>query len=494
MEKISSEEYGLGKKVGLLLGLFLFLLLLFVPPFGGISEPAKRMLGITLLMATWWITEAVPLAVTALLPLALYPILNIASAQEASANYADQNIFLFIGGFLIAFGLERSGLHKRFAYRILSLIGGNPSMILLSFLLVTWALSMWISNTATTLMMLPIGLAVLAHISDVGGDKQSHGHIKEALMLGIAYAASLGGVGTLIGTPPNIIFKGYLERTFPEFSISFAKWMLLMVPFSLVFLLVLWLLLMAVLPVGGRQAVDKSHIGAEARKLGRLSRGELMMLTVFILTALLWTFRADINLGSFTIPGWSNILPNPQLATDSTVAMAMALLCFILPVNHRRGEFLLSLDDVKRIPWHIILLFGGGFALAQGISTTGLDIFLGSKLIFLKAFPIFLVVAFIALLLTFLTEVTSNTATTSAMLPLIGPLAVPLGVNPILLLLPATLNASFAFMLPVATPPNAIVFGSGYVRMNTMVRVGLRLNFIGVILTTIFIMLASPIL
>jgi sodium-dependent dicarboxylate transporter 2/3/5 len=494
MQSAGENAYGLKQRIGLPLGLVIFLLLLLIPPFGGIEPAAQRTLAVAALMAVWWITEALPLAATAMLPLLLFPLLGIADAQATSVNYANKNIFLFIGGFLLAFGLERWGLHRRFALRILGLVGGRPAQLLLAFMLVTWFLSMWISNTATTLMLLPVGLGVLAHLAPNGeSNGGGGGNFREALMLGIAYAASLGGIATLIGTPPNIILKGYLETAFPgSVSISFAKWMALVLPLSLVFLFILWVMLQYLLKVGRKELGSGTAFVRDAlKRLGRLSRGEWMMLTIFVLTALLWIFRADIDLGAFTIPGWAGLTPWPDLFHDSTVAMGMALLCFALPVSWRKGEFLLTWAEGRKLPWNIVLLFGGGFALAFGITNSGLDKFIGQQLAGIKVLPIVLVVAIIALLMTFLTEITSNTATTSALLPILGPLAAPLGVHPLVILLPATLSASFAFMLPVATPPNAIVFGSGYVRMGTMVRVGLWLNFTGVILTTCFVMLVQ---
>ncbi|OPX21191.1 MAG: hypothetical protein B1H03_07555 [Planctomycetales bacterium 4484_113] len=457
MATATSEGYRLKHRLGFFLGLIAFVAILLLPRFGGIEPMAQRTLAVAALMAIWWITEAAPLAVTALLPLLLYPLLGIANAQSTAVNYGDKNIFLFIGGFLLAFGLERWGLHRRFALKIISLIGGQPARLLFAFMLVTWFLSMWISNTATTLMMLPIGMAVLAHLTFIKdeGANAGAGHLKELLMLGIAYAASIGGISTLIGTPPNIILKGYLEKEFPAISLSFAKWTAMVLPFSLVFLVILWFYLLKVLPPGRGVEANRDY------------------------------------LHDFTIPGWSHLFPWPKLFHDSTVAMGMALLCFILPADWRKGVFLLTANEIKRLPWHIILLFGGGFALAFGIKTTHLDVFIGHQLGFLHLMPLFVVIAGIALMLTFLTEITSNTATTSALLPVIGPLAIPLGLNPMLLLMPATLNASFAFMLPVATPPNAIVFGSGYIRMDTMVRVGFWLNLIGVLLTTAFVMLVK---
>lgn len=485
------------KRIGLILGPLLFLLIYLVPPFGDIGQEAQRMLAVAGLMAVWWITEAIPLAATALMPLLLFPLLGLADAQSTSVNYANKNIFLFVGGFLLAFGLERWGLHRRFALRILALIGGQPARLLLAFMLVTWFLSMWISNTATTLMMLPIGLGVLMHLRREGQQNSVGSPLHESLMLGIAYAASLGGIATLIGTPPNIILKGYLETAFPgAVSISFAKWMGLVLPFSLVFLFILWVMLQRLIPLP-RQEQGETGTGfvrKELARLGRLSRGEWMMLSVFVITALLWIFRADLDMGAFTIPGWAGLTPWPALFHDSTVAMGMALLCFIMPVDWSKGVFLLTWEEGRRLPWNIVLLFGGGFALAFGITHTGLDKFIGQQLGFTHALPLVFVIAGIALLMTFLTEITSNTATTSALLPVIGPLAAPLGIHPMLVLLPATLSASFAFMLPVATPPNAIVFGSGHIRMDTMVRVGLWLNFTGVILTTGFVMLVRNLL
>jgi len=507
MEAPGINTFYLRGKIGLFLGFFLFVLLLLAPPFGGIEPLAKKTLAVAVLMATWWITEAIPLAITALLPIPLFPILGIASAQDTSANYADKNIFLFVGGFLLAFAIERAGLHRRFALQTISLVGTKPASILLAFMLTTWFMSMWMSNTACTLVMLPIGLAVLRHIKShragsnqdlqKPGDANAPGELTrsyefaELLMLAIAYSASIGGIATLVGTPPNMILKGFVEKEFPAVTINFAKWMIMVTPLSLVFLALVWVIFVRLVsPSMERQdgqGMTRHYLREELRKLGRLTKAEKMILTVFIATVVFWVFRADIALGFATIPGWSRLFKNPALFDDSTVAMAMAILCFFLPTDFKRGQFLLGLEEVKRLPWHIILLFGGGFALAYGISATALDVFIASKLLFLHYLPVFLVVAVVCTVMTFLTEITSNTAITSALLPVLAPLAVPLGLNPLVILLPATLNASFAFMLPVATPPNAIVFGTGYVRMSTMVRVGFLMNLIGIVLTTILI-------
>jgi sodium-dependent dicarboxylate transporter 2/3/5 len=446
-----------------------------------------------LLMAVWWLTEAIPLAVTALLPLLLFPFFGLMTARDAALPYADPNVFLFMGGFMIAIAMQRHNLHKRIALTIIHLIGISPKKIVLGFMIATAFLSMWISNTATAMMMLPIGIAVVEHIKDQTSEdnriagKSAVSNLGTALMLGIAYASSIGGVGTLIGTPPNIVFAGMVHKLFPDIpAVNFIDWMVIGFPIVVVFLPLTWLYLVYIAaPVAAARAPgNRDIIREELNELGVMSRGELLTLIVFCLTALGWIFRKDILVGNFRIPGWSNILGIESFVHDGTVALLGAMLLFVIPTNFRKGEFLLNWEWAKKIPWGILLLFGGGFALAAGFQESGLDYWIGNLFGRIHYGSVLILIISVCLLLTFLTEITSNTATITMMLPVLAAMSLAMHIHPFLVMIPATLSTSFAFMMPVATPPNAIVFGSNYIKMGDMARAGIVLNFIGMLLVT----------
>jgi sodium-dependent dicarboxylate transporter 2/3/5 len=366
-------------------------------------------------------------------------------------------------------------------------------------------LSMWISNTATTMMMFPIGLAVIMHAANMIEKeklaiKTTPGSFNFgiALMLGIAYSASIGGIATLVGTPPNIVFVGIFKSLFPEAQeIGFLDWFKIGLPLVLIFLPVVWIYLtrIAVPPEVKKIPGGKEVIDADIRALGAMKRGEQLTLIVFVFVALAWIFRRNIDLGFFTLPGWSSLLGIDKYVHDSTVAIFGAILLFLLPIDFRKRIFVLNWEWALRIPWGIILLFGGGFALAAGFQSSGLAQWIGERLSFLSGVPTIVMILCICLLLTFLTEVTSNTATTTMMMPVLGALAVATSIHPYLFMIPATMSASCAFMLPVATPPNAIIFGSGYLRIPDMARVGFFLNIIGAIIITLVVyFLVIPIL
>jgi sodium-dependent dicarboxylate transporter 2/3/5 len=463
------------------------------------------MAAVALLMATWWITEAIPIPATALLPLILFPLLGILPAKDVSIRYADQNIFLFMGGFFIAMAMQRWGLHKRIALHIVRFLGTSPRRIVLGFMIATAFLSMWISNTATAMMMFPIGLAVIMHAANMIEKekldiKTAPGSFNFgiALMLGIAYSASIGGIATLVGTPPNIVFVGIFKSLFPKApEIGFLDWLKIGLPLVLIFLPITWVYLtrIAVPPRIKKIPGGKDVIDADLRALGVMKRGEKLTLIVFVLVALAWIFRRNIDLGFLIVPGWSSLLGIEKYVHDSTVAIFGAILLFLLPVDFKNRTFVLNWEWALRIPWGIILLFGGGFALAAGFQSSGLAQWIGERLSFLCGVPTIIMILCICLLLTFLTEVTSNTATTTMMMPVLGALAVATRVHPFLLMIPATMSASCAFMLPVATPPNAIIFGSGYLRIPDMARVGFFLNIIGAIIITLIVyFLVIPIL
>jgi sodium-dependent dicarboxylate transporter 2/3/5 len=477
------------QSVGLILGPIVFLVIVLLDLEPG-NPTVTRMAAVAALMATWWITEAIPLAATALVPIVLFPLLGILEGKDTAPIYVNSTIFLFIGGFMIALTMEKWMLHKRIALWIIRLIGGGPSRIVLGFMIAGAFLSMWISNTATAIMMLPIGLAIIIQLEERFGKETMHS-FTVALMLGIAYACSMGGVSTLVGTPPNLSFARIFEITFPEAEpIAFGQWLLMGFPLTVIMVIIIWVLLTKVFcRIPKEVTMDRSIVDREYKNLGPMSYEEKAVLLVFFLTAVLWVFRKSLNLGALTIPGWSLLLPYPGMIDDGTVAVTMAMLLFIIPTrtSNAASATLMNMDVFRSIPWHIVLLFGGGFALATGFQVTGLSTLIGTQFTGLEGASTTLVIALISGMMTFLTELTSNTATTEMILPILASVAVAMKINPLLLMIPATLSASCAFMMPVATPPNAIIFGSGRVKIIEMVKVGLLINLIGIIvITTIF--------
>ncbi|MBN2416324.1 SLC13/DASS family transporter [bacterium] len=477
-------------------GLVLFTLLCILPPPEGMSLPARNTLAVTALMAFWWITEAIPIPATALLPVVLFPLMGVQSAGDVASQYGDRNIFLFLGGFLLAAAIQKWDLHKRIALKTVAVLGTSPRTIIFGMMAATAFLSMWISNTATAMMMLPIALALLRHTESLPlspDERKETLPFGRALMFGIGYAASIGGIGTLIGTPPNIIFASAVQRLFPGApEISFFRWFLVGFPLVLLFLPFTWFYLvrlahsvrMRTLPGG------KGLIRERLRSLGPMSGGEKGVLTVFVLTALGWMFRRDIVIASFTIPGWSNLLGLESAVHDSTVAVLAAVLLFLLP-GDRKGTRLLDWESALKIPWGILLLFGGGLALAAGFQSSGLTQWIGSRLTLLQTLPVVLAVLLVVGLIDFLTEVTSNTAVASIFMPILAATSLAMGVHPYLLMIAGTIAASLAFMLPAATPPNAVIFSSGAVTLPQMARTGFWLNIAGMLLTTIIIYLVA---
>lgn len=467
------------RRVGLLLGLVGFAALLAVPAPEGLSDLGWRTAAVAFLMAVWWVTEAIPIPATALLPLALFPALGVVDMQTAAAPYANDLVFLFIGGFFVALSMQRWGLHRRIALAIVASVGTSPNRLVLGFMLASAFLSMWISNTATTAMMLPIALAV----AELFRDQDRHGRYEFGicLMLGVAYAATIGGVATLIGTPPNMIFAGQAETLLGR-EIGFLDWMMVGAPISVVFLPIGWLLLTRWLyPPGDLRGDAADVLAEERRKLGPISRGETIVAVVFVAMALAWIFRQPKTMGGIDIPGINSFAP---WVKDSTIAIGAALVLFLAPVNLRAGKFALDWETANKLPWGIMLLFGGGFSLAGAMSDSGLAGWIGGGVSALDAVPTWLALAAVAALFVFLTEITSNVATATMAMPIVAGAAVGLGIAPIQLMAVAALSASMAFMLPVATPPNAIVFGSGLLTIPQMVRAGFALNLIAIAMVT----------
>jgi len=421
------------------------------------------------LLAILWLTEAAPIAVTALVPIVAFPTLGVTSVDEATAPYANPIVFLFLGGFIIALGIERWNLHRRIALTVLSKVGAREDLQIAGFMVATAGLSMWVSNTATVALMLPVALSIVPRRLD-GSLEPGKNSFATALMLSVAYGASCGGIATLIGTPPNALLAGFMQETY-GIQIGFAQWMLLGVPVSLTMLLVTWLLLTRWLFPIGREELPGSRkiIREQLQALGPASRAEKRVAVIFAMTATLWIFR----------PLLSGLFPVLQLS-DTTIAIAAALALFLLPNGMEKGQKLLTWEYAERLPWGVLLLFGGGLSLAAAVADSGLAEWIGSELRGLGGMPVWVLVLAVTTLLIFLTELTSNIATAATFLPLVAALAVSLGQPPLLLAIPAVLGASFAFMLPVATPPNAIVFASGYITIPQMVKAGFWLNLIGI--------------
>ncbi len=441
---------------------------------------------IALLMAIWWITEAIPLAVTALLPVALFPLFGVVDGKTISGMYFNHLIFLFIGGFLMAFAMERWNLHRRIALRILILFGISPGRILLGFMLATSFLSMWMSNTATAMMMVPIALSIIMKLEESLGDEKM-GRYSVGLLLGIAYSASIGGIATLVGTPPNLSFARIVSIIFPGMTeISFADWFIFAIPVTILLFVAAWIILYLMYkPKHGWQAIQLNEFREEYKALGKAKTEEKMVLVLFILLAFLWIFRSGFNIQSFVVPGWASLFRNPSFINDGTVAIFIAILLFILPSKSQKGERIMNWETAKRVPWNIVLLFGGGFALAQGFVDSGLSVWFGEQLAGLaNVEPLVLTLANVTMM-SLLTELTSNVATTEMILPILAGLSMSIEINPLLLMIPATLAASLAFMLPVATPPNAIVFGTNRIRVKDMVRTGILLNITGIVIATL---------
>ena len=487
-----------GKAVGLALGVVAFVLLLLFPVDAD-NAPASRLAAVAALMAIWWMTAALPLFATALLPLALFPLFGVMAGRDTAEAYMNSTIMLFIGGFMIALTMERWNLHRRIALTIIHYVGGGPARIVLGFMVAAGFLSMWISNTATAVMMVPIGLAIVLQIEERLGDAARKFTV--GLMLGIAYGCSVGGMTTLVGTPPNLAFARIHQVLFPDApEIAFGQWLVVAFPVGVAMLLIAWVLITQVLYRAPREvAVSRTAVAVERAKLGPVTFEERAVLVVFAITALLWVFRVDLNLGGIKVYGWSRLLPWPELVDDGTVAIFMASVLFFIPTKGKgpgegegdaqgeeRGR-VMGAEVIPRLPWNVVLLIGGGLALASGFQHTGLAALIGGQFEAAGALPTFALILLVCLAITFLTELTSNTATTEMILPILASVAVLTGTHPLVLMIPATMSASCAFMMPVATPPNAIVFGSNRLTIAEMARAGIVLNLVGALVIALVV-------
>lgn len=476
---------GAVRAAGLVAGPLLFITILALPAPHGMTEPAHRTAALAVWMAAWWLTVPVPLQATALLPLLALPLLGVAGFDRAAVPYANNVIFLFLGGFFIAAAMERWGLHRRLAYAVLAAVGTDARRVVLAFIVSTAFVSMWISNTATAVMMMSMATAVLALVRRQPGETAPEtAGLGPALVLGVAYAASIGGMGTLIGTPPNAIFAG-AARQLLGVDFTFGRWLAVGLPVVLVLLPACWLVLVTLFGTRGRIPGLAERVSSERAALGRLRGGELWTLCVFLAAVLAWVMRDPKDLGTLRIPGIATWLP---AVTDSWIATAAALLLFVVPVSPRELRFALDWKTARSAPWGMLLLFGGGLSLADAVQASGLSDWIGSLLRGMAGQPQLLVIAVVALVFTLLTELASNAAVAALAMPLLAASAPALGVQPLVLMQVAALASSLAFMLPVSTPPNTVAFASGEVTVLQMARAGIVM--IGISITTITIVMA----
>ncbi|APU09378.1 anion transporter [Cellulophaga lytica] len=473
----------LSKKIGLVTGPLVFLCILLLPT-TILSTNADAVIAIALWMVIWWITEAVSISVTALLPLILFPILKIMPLNTVGANYGNKIIFLFFGGFILALALEKVNLHKRIALNIIKITGTTPNKVVLGFIIATATLSMWISNTASTVVMLPIAVSVIKLlVNDKDGFTKSDKNFALSVMLGIAFSANAGGIATIIGTPPNSVLIGLLEEQY-NIEISFLKWMIIGLPFSIVLLTVIYFVLVKwMFPNKQLEfSASKEVINSELKKLGPTSKKEKMVLVIFAITVFLWIFRTLIN----------SVFPSIGLS-DTVISMIAAVSLFAVPYNLKKGDFILKWKDTEKLAWGILVLFGGGLALANGMATTGI-VTTVTEAISNSNINIFFTVSLLILLMLFMTELMSNVALITVLAPIVAGIAIGLNIPMLHILIPVTIASSCAFMLPMATPPNAIVFASGYIKVKQMARVGIILNLIAVALLILLFQFVLPIL
>ncbi len=496
--------YSMRQRLGLFIAPLLFILILLLPVPEGMKPGAMSVAAVTVLMAVFWITEAIPMPATALLPIVLFPLLGVMKSSAATAPYANQLIYLFMGGFFIAVTMEKWNLHRRIALNIIHRVGTSPNRIILGFMIATALLSSFISNTATAMMMVPIAIAIVSQITQVSPSSLSSGEgsnhkVAVALMLGIAWSASIGGMATIIGTPPNIVMVGQVEKLY-NVNIGFLQWMTFGVPLSIILLFFAWFLITKVLFKVNE--IDASGVDEliedEIQKLGKTTKEEKLIIFVGLTVGLLWIARGILSsamkynaeLKSFIM----DIFPQFGMVHDATIGILGALMLFMIPSNLKKGIFLLDWQTAVKIPWSIVLLFGGGLALAAGFSATGLTEYIAGGLTGLQGLSMFVFIAVVVTLTVFLTEVTSNTATATLLVPIMGATALAIGIHPFGPIVGACVAASCAFMLPVATPPNAVVFGSGCVTIPQMSRSGLYLNIISAFVITLAITYLLPII
>lgn len=474
------------KFIGFFLGILAFVAIMVFADLEPGKPQVTATLAVAVLMAVWWISETIPLAVTALVPLVLFPAMGVLDGKAVSEVYMNHIIFVFVGGFMMALAMERWNLHKRIALKLLVLIGVSPGRILLGFMATSGFLSMWISNTATAMMMIPIVLSVVLSLEE-NLKNGSASRYATGLFLAIAYSASIGGMATLVGSPTNLVCPRILTLLYPGApEITFSSWMSFALPVTLLMLVAVWLVIYLMFrPRQPWEHVDKAHFRKAYKALGKASREERIVFILFLALALLWVTRTGISFSRFTIPGWAQIFRTPEFINDGTVAIFISILLFIVPAGNGNGERIMDWKTARKLPWNIVLLFGGGFALALGFQASGLAIWFGEQLLWTQGVHPYLILLAVVTLMSFLTELTSNVASTQMLLPVFASLAVSSGNNPLLLMIPATLSSSLAFMLPTATPPNAIIFGTNRIQIPTMVRTGFILNMVGILVVVL---------
>lgn len=471
------------KRIGFLLGPLAFVLILIFFKPEGLSDEARAILASTAWVSIWWITEAIPIAVTALMPIVLFPLSGGLDLSTTTASFGHKYIFLYIGGFIIAIAIEKWNLHKRIALNIINFIGSDIKKIILGFMIATAFLSMWISNTATAVMMLPIGIAITSQLKDNPNTIENETNLfGKTLMLAIAYSASIGGIATLIGTPPNLVLAGVVSNIY-DYEISFFQWFTFGFPISVVLLFICWKYLTSYafnfkqkeFPGG------KAEIKRLTKLLGKMSYEEKMVAAVFGTTAFFWITRSFL---------FNELIPKLD---DTIIAIIFAIVLFLIPAKNKKQK-LMTWDDAVKLPWGILLLFGGGLAIASGFESSGLAVWIGNQMTSFAGLTTIILILLLIAAINFLTEITSNTATTAMLLPVLAPMAVIVDIHPFILMVGAAVAASCAFMLPVATPPNAVVFGSGFLRIPDMVSKGFIMNIISIIILTLFVYFLLPML
>ncbi|MGC9171305.1 SLC13 family permease [Caldisericum sp.] len=491
-----AKQSKLSQRIGFFVGILVFVLVLLMKTPTGMEVGAKITIGLLLWMAIWWATEAVPLPITSLLPLLIFPLFKVISAKDIAKSYMSQEIMLFVGGFFISEALEESGLHERLSLFLINKIGTSPKRIILAFMIAVGFISMWISNTTATVMALPIALSIIEFYKELIKKEglnvdTTPGEFKfaTALMLGVAFAASIGGMGTPIGTPPNIIFLSMAKQMFPNApTLSFLEFSKFGILFIIFFLPFTWFMLTSVFFKPGFAGLKESReiFANELKKLGKMLIKEKVVLTVFLITVFLWIFRTDIDFGNFTIKGWSNILGISKYVHDSTVAILAALLLYIIPVDFKKGETVLNAESVKKLPWDIILIFGGGLAIADAMVSTKVADYVGSKLTFLSGVNLLWVIALVGGTGFLIAQFTSHTSATSIFMPIAGAVAVAAKIHPYLVMLPTTFAISLAFSLPASTPPNVVVMTGDYVKVKDMLKAGFIIGFLGLIILVFY--------
>lgn len=472
-----------GKYLGFFAGVGVCIVMMVLPEPTGMTVAAKNAAAVVLLMSIWWISGAIPIYMTAFLPLAMFPLLKILPADETAQNYGHSYVLMLLAGFILAKAIESQNLHQRIAFFLMNAFGTSRKIILLSIMITVAFISMWISNVTTAMLMLPIALAIIAQEEQ---GKEGSTDFSKALLFGIAYSASIGGVGTLIGSPTNLIFAGIIEKLFPDAPpVTFYSWLKMGFPVMIVFLPLVWIYLVKYFHVSGRLVQDATFRKQELKNLGKMTTGEKGVLYIFLLAVFGWVFKDGFEFGSLIIPGWGSITGLDKYVHDSTVAMVCAILIFIVPDG--KGKRLIDWKQASQIPWGVVMIVGGGYAIAEGFKSTGLAEWIGNQLFFINSLPSLLLLIMVLVFILLFTEFNPNTATVNIFLPVLASMGIAAKINPLLLMIPATIASSFAFMMPVGTGPNTVIFGSERISVADMVKCGLGLKIISLILLVLIL-------